>query len=310
MKKSILLILTLLPFLSLGQNIKSLEINHGDHIIIVGNTLAERMIHNGYIETLFHVAFKDDSITFRNMGWSGDEITLQPRPFNFGTMEEHLTTQQADVIFLCFGLNESFKGSEGLLDFRNDLNKYIKELKSTKFNGKSAPKLILVSPIAYEDISSMSIEVYGLNLNIEVYTTVMQKVAQQNGIGFLDLYSKTKRLFENEEEFTINGIHLNENGYQQLASIWFEEMGYSTSGIDWDQLEGLREVTIEKNREFFYRWRAVNGEYIYGRRKEPFGIHTFPPEMKRLDVMIQELDRQLNNYPINQKLERKELRTR
>src|SRR5205823_2379348 len=30
--------------------------------------------------------------------------------------------------------------------------------------------------------------------------------------------------------------------------------------------EKQRQAIVDRNREFFYRWRAVNGEYIYGRR--------------------------------------------
>ncbi len=55
--------------------------------------------------------------------------------------------------------------------------------------------------------------------------------------------------------------------------------------------EKLRLAAVDRNQQFFYRWRAVNGEYIYGRRKEPFGVVSFPPEMKRLDEIIAERDR-------------------
>ena len=44
----------------------------------------------------------------------------------------------------------------------------------------------------------------------------------------------------------------------------------------------LAEAVRRKNELFFYRWRAVNGEYIYGRRKEPFGVVNFPAEMAAL----------------------------
>jgi putative heme-binding domain-containing protein len=50
--------------------------------------------------------------------------------------------------------------------------------------------------------------------------------------------------------------------------------------------ERLRQAIVDRNQQFFYRWRAVNGEYIYGRRKAPFGIVNFPGEMKQLDEII------------------------
>ena len=54
--------------------------------------------------------------------------------------------------------------------------------------------------------------------------------------------------------------------------------------------DGLRRVVLHKSRLFFDRYRAVNGYYIYGGRKEPFGVHSFPPEMTRFDELVGELD--------------------
>ena len=49
-------------------------------------------------------------------------------------------------------------------------------------------------------------------------------------------------------------------------------------------------MVLRKSRLFFDRYRAVNGYYIYGGRKEPFGVHSFPPEMVRFDELVGELD--------------------
>ena len=57
--------------------------------------------------------------------------------------------------------------------------------------------------------------------------------------------------------------------------------------------EELRSAVIEKNRQFFFRWRAVNGEYNYGRRKNPFGTKSFPSEMKKLDRMVRDRDEKI-----------------
>ncbi len=56
--------------------------------------------------------------------------------------------------------------------------------------------------------------------------------------------------------------------------------------------DGLRQVVLRKGRLFFDRYRAVNGYYVYGGRKEPFGVHSFPPEMVRFDELVGELDRE------------------
>ena len=85
----------------------------GDHVVIVGNTFAERMGHFGHFETLLHDAYPDHELVVRNLGWSGDTPSLQPRPLDFGTMEEYLVQEQADIIIACFGMNESFAGEAG-----------------------------------------------------------------------------------------------------------------------------------------------------------------------------------------------------
>ena len=61
-----------------------LELRAGDRIVLVGNTLAERMQLFNHFETLLMTQFPERRLVMRNMGWSGDTITLQPRPLNFG----------------------------------------------------------------------------------------------------------------------------------------------------------------------------------------------------------------------------------
>ena len=58
-------------------------------------------------------------------------------------------------------------------------------------------------------------------------------------------------------------------------------------------LEELREQIRLKNEEFFRRWRPLNAEYVVGRRVEPFGSVSFPPEMRALDERVQDLERQV-----------------
>src|SRR6187200_158967 len=60
-----------------------LALRKGDHVVIVGNTLAERMQYFGWFETLLHARFSDHNLVVRNLGWSADEINLRPRSKDF-----------------------------------------------------------------------------------------------------------------------------------------------------------------------------------------------------------------------------------
>ena len=65
---------------------------------------------------------------------------------------DHLTMWQADVILAFFGFNESFAGPGGLEKFKTDLTEFIQHTKEQAYNGESAPRLALISPIAHEDL--------------------------------------------------------------------------------------------------------------------------------------------------------------
>ena len=64
-----------------------------------------------------------------------------------------LTNTKADVIFAFYGYNESFAGDKGLAQFKQNADEFVQHTLSQKYNGKSAPKLVLFSPIAHEDLA-------------------------------------------------------------------------------------------------------------------------------------------------------------
>lgn len=303
----------------------------GDRIILLGNTFADRMRHYGYFETILQKNFPDKELTLRNMGWSADEVGLQPRPLNFPGFKEDagkpipkevsfqkykfegekivmpvalnfaglnqdLTEQKASIIFLCFGMNEAFKGKEGLPQFKTDLENFIKNLHSNQYNGRSAPQLVLVSPIAHEDLGGYFPKPEEHNQNLALYTEAMKQMAAAKGILFVDLFSPfaARMKAKIREPITINGIHLTEKGYQEAAKWMAEQLNFKPEIISLnynsENSVKLRQVIKMKDDHFFYRWRAVNGEYIYGRRREPFGVLSFPPELKKLNKMATGLD--------------------
>src|ERR1051326_5038786 len=76
----------------------SLELRAGDHVCIIGNTLADRMQHSGWLEALLYARYPDQKLVFRNLGFSGDELTVRLRSEGFGTPDEWLKKEQADVV--------------------------------------------------------------------------------------------------------------------------------------------------------------------------------------------------------------------
>ena len=105
----------------------------------------------GYLETLLLQRSIEKPISIRNLGWAGDMLTARDRPTNFPSEESTLTAHKTDVIIACFGMGESFAGENGVGDFTQNLRDFIASHKGMKYNGKSQVRLVLVSPVAYED---------------------------------------------------------------------------------------------------------------------------------------------------------------
>jgi hypothetical protein len=230
-----------------------------DRVVLVGNTLAERMQLFNHFETLLAARFPELQLTVRNLGWSGDTVALQPRPLNFGTTPTHLYRQKADVILAFFGLNESFGGEAGLEAFEHDLDAWMRANLSAHYNGASAPRIVLVSPIAHEALPRLP---------------------------RIDTAARNRELA------------LTEHGDRVVARLLLDAIAPGEGLRDADaagveRLEALREAIRDKNEQFFYRFRPVNGEYVVGRRVEPFGSVNFPGEMKQLDEMVAERDRRI-----------------
>src|SRR5687768_16612685 len=120
-----------------------LTLSKGEHISIVGSAVAERMQHHGWLETFIHQAFPTDELVVRNLAFSGDEVKTRARSENFGTPDDWLRRNQTDVVLAFFGFNESFASYGGIEKFKKELDEWLGHLLAEKYNGRSAPRIVL-----------------------------------------------------------------------------------------------------------------------------------------------------------------------
>ncbi len=275
-----------------------LELHEGDRIILIGNTLAERMQYFGHFETLLQGRFPGLDLVFHDLGWSADELTLRPRSAGFQDHGHTLADEKPDVLIAAFGFNESFAGPGGLPRFRKDLDKFIEESTATKYNGKAAPRLILLSPIAHENLRDPHVtDGKANNKNLRLYADAMAEAARAHKVAYLDLFRPTLALMDarpaGAKPLTINGVHLTEAGDEAVAALIDGGLfGPRPTSIKAD-LTKLRATVLEKNLQFFHDYRAINGCYIYGGRKSPFGVVNFPEEFAKLRKMIANRERRV-----------------
>jgi glucose/arabinose dehydrogenase/lysophospholipase L1-like esterase len=297
---------------SLTSTAVALELQPGEHICIIGNTLAERQQHHGWLETLLHAHYPQHKLVFRNLGYSGDELDpgKRLRSMSFGTPDEWLSANapvpqpsklsprdagkirdnrfelantRADVIFAFFGYNESFGGEAGLPRFKDDLAKFIQHTLSQKYNGKSAPRLVLFSPIAHELIKDPNLpgeaDVAAANARLKLYTAAMREVAAEKKVEFVDLFAATEEAgklapmgpIAKIQPITINGIHLNAMGDMWVAVHAMDQLIKGPRHAEqkvqnWKEFEPLRKAVNDKNWFWFHRYRVTDGFSTYGDR--------------------------------------------
>ena len=264
-------------------------------IAIVGNGLADRMQHNGWVEALLQSNYKGKSLSFRNLSFSGDRPNSRPRSNKFTSEENYLKHVKADTIFCFFGYNASFDNKPA--KHTAELAKMIKRYKAQKPNGKSAPRLVLFSPIAFENLEDPNLP-SGVehNKRLKDITEATRKAAAKANIPFVDLYTPNLALYESSEKpLTLNGAHLNDDGYKALASV----IAKGLSGQDHDSSKvsvELHKAVQDKNLHWHHRFRAVDGNDIWGSRStlrfvdDQSNATVLQHELSMLDVMTANRD--------------------
>ncbi len=267
-----------------------LDLPPGARIALVGNTLFDRAQWFGQFEALLQQRFPRHQLVVRNLAWSADEVDLQPRPDNFADVEQHLTHERADVVFVAFGFNESFAGEPGLDDFRDKLTGYVRRLTTRAFNGTMGPQVVLVSPVANENTPGVDAGCRN-NPRIAAYTRVMREVAQAEQVGFANVFGVTEQVAAGRERpLTINGVHLNHAGYDLFAKALYEQVfGDSAPKVN----ESLREAIVDKNRQYHRRYRPLNTFYYTGGRNKAYGYLDFLPAMRNFDLMVANRERRI-----------------
>jgi putative heme-binding domain-containing protein len=264
------------------------QLNRGDRIAIIGNTTADRMQHSSWLETYLVSQLPEHDLTFRNLGYPGDELKVRSREENFGSPDEWLTKVRANVVFCFFGYNEALRGEAGLDSFRRDLAEVIDGMRSQKYDGESHPQLVFFSPIAHEDLKSPHLpDGSANNPKLALYTQAMREVCQQKQVRFIDLFKASQRLYESSKTpLTMNGIHLTDDGEKELSrAILPELMPEAKLPSDLGKLEELRQAILDKNYYWFSRYRVVDGYNVFGGRSKLawFG-------QSNADVMMREME--------------------
>ncbi|MEP6663453.1 MAG: PVC-type heme-binding CxxCH protein, partial [Verrucomicrobiota bacterium] len=267
------------------------ELRDGDRIVLIGDTLIEREQEFGYLETHFHLQFPDRRFIVRNLGWSADTPGGASRGrFDFAQPEkgfeqitQQITALKPTVVFIGYGMANSFAGEDGIPGFKSELNKLIDSIQ--KICGEKSVRFVLLSPIRHEKLAPPLPDGFRHNEQLAHYSTAIAEIAHERNFSFVSLFDL---LPSGGKPITDDGIHLNERGYNALAGTVEKGLGWNTVRASGKKAESLRRAVCEKDRLFFNRWRPQNETYLFGFRKYEQGQNA--KEIPMFDPLIAEVE--------------------
>ncbi|MBD2702068.1 GDSL family lipase [Spirosoma sp. BT702] len=210
-----------------GQNVaEPFNFQSGDRVVFLGNSLFENDMQFGYLELALTTRWPDRDVTYRNLGWSGDDvfgdgrsdITTPPTPYE--ALINEIAKAKPTVVFIAYGGIEAQEGESGLPRFQQGLNQLINKIDSL------GAKTILLSPIPI--LSGQSADkLTQRNAELEQYASAISKLASDRKKRYIDLFKPVQEVSK-KAMITDNGIHLNETGYYYLATILEKGLGLNS----------------------------------------------------------------------------------
>ena len=213
----------------------------GDRVVLIGDTFVERDQKYGYLEALITSQNPDKSITFRNLGWSGDtalglsRARFGPPREGFEHLRDHVLALKPTVLIVGYGMAESFGGDAALPKFVSDLNTTLDSLALTK------ARIILLSPIAHEDLGRPLPDPAKHNESLAKYRDAVRKVAEDRSAWFIDLFDPTVSAHDyGIDPLTENGIHPSAYGHWYFSSVIDMDLRKVKKEPTWDVRIDLR----------------------------------------------------------------------
>ena len=262
-----------------------LVLEDNDMVVLLGDTFIERDGSYGHLETALTAAFPGKKIRFRNLGWSGDTPRAESRAY-FGPPEEgfeRLTKQieelKPTVVISCYGAVDAAKGQAGHEHFLRAYRRLLEMIKQTSGAG-----VVLMSPPVAQTLPAPFPDMTAENRQRAAISEAIAGLAKERGLRYAGLFEETGQTAVSSE----NGVTFTESGYATLVPAFLKSLAVKPAG----EVPGkLRQMVVEKNLLYFYRWRPQNEIYLFGSRKHEQGnnaseVQLFEPLVSEKEASI------------------------
>jgi lysophospholipase L1-like esterase len=229
--------LVLWTFSAAGAAEPLLTLKDGDRILFLGGGYVENDQEHAFLETRLQRRFPKTALTFRYMGWSGDTVRGGARtagyevPDGLARLEKEVFALKPTVLFLAYGMNESFDGVDALPAFLADYGRLLKTLAPLQ------ARLVIVSPTYHEDLGRPYPDPADHNKQLEGYTRALKDLSAERKLLFVDLFHplEESKKANPKLRLTTNGVLLTTDGYAQAAKASEEQLGFAAVPweVDW-----------------------------------------------------------------------------
>ncbi|HIA20727.1 MAG TPA: hypothetical protein EYN70_15150 [Planctomycetaceae bacterium] len=159
----------------------------GDRVVLLGGAFIERMQTHGYLETELASHLSHLNLTFRNLGWSGDNVQGESRAV-FGGIDDgyarlirDLTLSAPSVVIVHYGVVEARAGPEGLKAFREQLLRLVVAIKNLD------ARVILLAPRPQVAMGPRFPDPVQFNKLLGLYRNAIKTVAESSNSAVVDL---------------------------------------------------------------------------------------------------------------------------
>lgn len=165
-----------------------------------------------------------DEPTIFNLGISGGTSRTIIERFD----NETQARQNGEEIFIIIstGLNDSCR--EGSDMYRSTPEEYEQNMQELTTKAKAySTKVLFVGLVAGDESKTTPVfwrDIYYTHERTKMFEEIMQKVAVANDIGFIPVFEKFKKRFENGEDLLADGLHPNNDGHELIFQLVLPEL--------------------------------------------------------------------------------------
>jgi lysophospholipase L1-like esterase len=204
----------------------------GDRVLFLGDGFFEREHEFGSIETELTSLWPDRSITFRNLGRSGDTVwgdawaAFDTAKEGFQRRLDLALQLEPTCIIIAFGMSESFDGPPGLARFETGLAALLDAL------APAGARIVLLGPTLHYNLGPPLPDSAAHIQSLDLYRAAIARLAEKRNLGYIDMRlingdGVWLRRHAGARLVTSDGIHLNADGYQLAARVFAIALGRS-----------------------------------------------------------------------------------